>query len=69
MWGHVMRSTCHVAGGSLQLTYTSLVKLWDIATTGSSVELRQQIEGKLSEREDPDVQVVVQETPHVETIL
>ena len=46
-----------------------LGKALDIPTTGSSDELRQQIEGKLSEREDPDVQVVIQETPQVETVL
>ena len=37
--------------------------------TGSSKELRQQIEGKLSEREDSNVQVVIQETPQVEAVL
>lgn len=57
---------------SRQLTAAYLRQLGealDLPTTGSSEELRQQIEGKLSEREDPNVQVVIQETPQVETVL
>ena len=40
-----------------------------LSTTGSGEELRQQIEGSLAEREDPTIQVIVQETSQIETVL
>ena len=40
-----------------------------LPTIGSAEELRQQIEGKLAERDDPTIQVIVQETPRIETVL
>jgi len=41
----------------------------ELPTTGSADELRQQIEGRLAEREDHNIQVVIQETAQVETVM
>jgi hypothetical protein len=46
-----------------------LTEALELSTTGSAEELRQQIEGSLAEREDPTIQVAVQETSQIETVL
>ena len=46
-----------------------LNKALGLPTTGSLEELRQQLEGQLAECEDPNMQVVIQETPKLEVAL
>ena len=57
---------------SKRLTTAHLRQLGEalkLPTSGSGEELRQLIEGKLSEPDDHNIQVVVQETPRTETVL
>lgn len=56
----------------LVMTHSSLpatIEPLGLLTTGLAVELRQKVEGKLAVHEDPNVQVVIQETPKVEVLL